>query len=108
MIGCRMARIGVLVAATGALAAVPARAALSPSPSRIWIPDRVANAVAYADGRIYLGGTFTYIGPPTGSFVSLDATTGASQPGAVVVGFVATSLADGAGGWYLGGAFTHA
>ena len=61
-----------------------------------------------AGGRIYLGGSFDQIGPSTGSGVPLDPATGgraASFP--EVNGPVYVAVADGAGGWYIGGDFTR-
>jgi len=58
-------------------------------------------AVAEADGIIYLGGTFDYVGPQTGGFALLDATTGA--PGRTRIDGSVQVIPDGAGGWYIGG-----
>lgn len=68
--------------------------------------DRVL-AIARMNHTLYLGGNFLYVGPSTGAGVPFDVET--SKPArryARVVGVVETSLADGAGGWYIGGLFT--
>ncbi len=62
--------------------------------------------------RLYIGGLFDYVGPVTGSGVlvsadpanpALDARLATS---AVVDGTVQAIVADGSGGWFIGGAFT--
>ena len=68
---------------------------------------RVTDIVS-AGGRVYIAGGFDYVGPSTGYGVGVNARTGAMLPGAPLVdGTVATAVADGSGGWYIGGAFTH-
>jgi trimeric autotransporter adhesin len=74
-----------------------------------WVTNGEVRALARSeDGRtIYLGGDFSQVGPRTGSFVAIDATTGlpsASFP--KVDGRVNASVADGQGGWYIGGFFS--
>jgi trimeric autotransporter adhesin len=73
------------------------------------------DAVAFASDATYIGGDFTYVGPPTGAFAALDATTGAAslRPARVYAPQrdfypwgVATAVEDGTGGWYIGGDFT--
>ena len=62
-----------------------------------------------ADGSVYLGGAFSLAGITTGSAVPLNAQTGrlASPDFPIVVGSVAATAPDGAGGWYIGGTFTQ-
>ena len=65
------------------------------------------NASALSGNTLYIGGTFTQVGPATGSFVPLDAGTGAPLSGfPKVAGSVFTMAPDGSGGWFIGGAFT--
>lgn len=75
--------------------------------SRFWRPDGPVNAILVTNDTIYLGGQFSYVGPSTGGAGVIDATTGSIQDGFPrVEGIVYSSAPDGAGGWYLGGAFT--
>lgn len=75
------------------------------------VTDGSVEAVLYVPetNEIVIGGSFTRIGPFTGSFVGLDRTTGEwntpnfPKPN----GPVLTALPDGQGGWYLGGEFTE-
>jgi hypothetical protein len=59
--------------------------------------------------RLYIGGRFTRIGPYTGSGVLLNTTTGNPTYSLcrITDGQVRTAVADGNGGWYIGGDFTH-
>ena len=57
---------------------------------------------------LYIGGNFGRVGPATGYAVPLDLTTErpyGNWPRAN--GQVEAVLADGSGGWYIGGLFTH-
>jgi trimeric autotransporter adhesin len=64
------------------------------------------HATALSGNTLYIGGDFTQVGPATGSFVSIDATTGvAGSAFPKVLGSVEDMVSDGAGGWYIGGSF---
>lgn len=56
---------------------------------------------------MYIGGQFARVGTPTGSFAPVDANTGAALPHPIVNGTVKAQLADGTGGWFIAGDFTH-
>lgn len=61
----------------------------------------VTGVVVDNDGTNYLAGAFNTIGPYTGSFVSLDASTGEhDKTFPKVVGTVNAAISDGLGGWY--------
>jgi uncharacterized repeat protein (TIGR01451 family) len=70
-----------------------------------WITNGQVNALVRSGNTVYLGGTFTRIGPNTGSSATLN--TGNGQPTAVSVakttGIVRTAIPDGRGGWFVGG-----
>ena len=95
----------VLLAFACALAgasAAPAVAAVQP-----WVTNGDVNAVVRSGDTVYLGGSFTRIGPRTGAGVALDQASGAFDPAvAQVTGTVLAAAPDGAGGWYIGGNFT--
>lgn len=59
-----------------------------------------------ADETVYLGGAFTEVGPVTGGGVPLDASTGAVLALPAVAGSVLAVVADGSGGWIVGGKFS--
>jgi RHS repeat-associated protein len=82
------------------------------APSDGWTTDGSVSAVAATSrNTVYVAGNFTYVGPVTGSGVSAAYSsspapfTGVSGP-APVNGPVHAAVADGAGGWYIGGDFT--
>jgi hypothetical protein len=88
-----------------------AQAALSSVPDNDWVTNGPVSALARSGNTIYLGGAFTEVGPRTGPAVTFSG--GASTPEA---GFpqvsgghaeVHAAISDGAGGWYIGGNFTH-
>jgi hypothetical protein len=99
----------LLSLATGA----PARGAdpLPPAADargELWEADGPVRALLARDGILYLGGSFSHISPPGHRAAELDLFTGATAAefpsirGAEVV----SAVADGAGGWILGGRFT--
>jgi hypothetical protein len=56
---------------------------------------------------LYLGGSFSFVGPVTGAGVPVDLSTGVPAAGFPRVnGSVFTAVPDGAGGWFIGGQFT--
>lgn len=80
---------------------------LSPSPDlRYAITDGEVRAFADGGDVVYLGGTFGYVGPYTGGWATLDATTGTpSGRWPLVHGKVTAMEPDGEGGWFIGGQF---
>lgn len=72
-----------------------------------YVTNGTVNATALAGGILYVGGSFTNVGPVTGGGVPLDAASGALAGGFPrVVGEVDVAIPDLAGGWYIGGLFT--
>src|SRR5262245_47728960 len=73
----------------------------------LWVTSGDVYAVARDGGTIYIGGSFSMVGPATGCAVALDAGSAlAQQPFPRVAGHVLAVAPDGAGGWYLGGLFS--
>ena len=100
----RILRVGVVVAALVASAG-PIRA--QSVRTDLWVTNGTVNAVVEAGGVIYIGGVFTQVGPASGGAVPLDASTGLPLALPKVAGIVSVVAPDGAGGWYVGGLFTH-
>src|SRR3989442_15299349 len=79
----------------------------------LWAHNGAVFAMAIANNILYLGGTFTEVGPVISATVALDGTTGAPLPTfpcltAPLSGppaQVRAVAADGSGGWYIGGYF---
>ena len=72
-----------------------------------WVPNSMVRTAVLDGNTLYIGGDFTRIGPVTGCGVPLDIAGGTPVTGfPVVVGDVTCALADGAGGWFIGGDFT--
>jgi hypothetical protein len=85
----------------------PALAAPSSAPDETWVTDGRVQSMEYVGDKVYLGGSFRQVGPNTGFGVALSATEGnwdASFP--KVDGNVFAAVADGNGGWYIGGDFS--
>jgi trimeric autotransporter adhesin len=95
------------VAAVALVVPSPAKAVPLPVPDETWVTNGPVYAVAQAGGRIYLGGSFTQVGPNTGFGVRLDTASGAWTSGPKVNGPVYVAVPDGSGGWFIGGAFTR-
>jgi hypothetical protein len=56
--------------------------------------------------RVYLGGSFDYVGPTTGYGAITSTGTGELRSGNPLInGVVRAAVPDGAGGWYVGGDF---
>lgn len=73
-----------------------------------WETDGPVFALARTSDTLYLGGEFSCIGPHMGRSLPLDPVTGPpALPFLEVDGVVRTCVADGFGGWFLGGAFTR-
>jgi glucose/arabinose dehydrogenase len=71
------------------------------------VTDGVVFALAETNGILYVGGTFSTIGPRNGAFVPVSPTTGApAAPTPYFSGTVVCSIPDGQGGVYVGGTFT--
>ena len=72
-----------------------------------WITNGQVNAQALRGNTLYVGGTFSFVGPITGAGVPVDAVTGVPQSGFPAVnGSVFSAVPDGSGGWFIGGQFT--
>src|SRR5262245_34485992 len=70
----------------------------TPSPS-LWVVDGTVLATAHSGSTLYIGGSFGYVGPNSGSFVSLDGSTGqATANWPYVNGQVLATAPDGSGG----------
>src|SRR5512139_244906 len=64
-------------------------------------------AIATLGNTVYVGGAFTHMGPASGSACALDPATGKPLGLPRILGAVNAIAPDGAGGWFVGGAFTH-
>ena len=100
----------VLVASLVLVVAPPPRpAAAQPAgvPQETWVTNGRVKTVISGNGRLYLAGYFTQVGPNTGHGGAVDGVTGARNPAFPKIdGAVYTAIADGAGGWYVGGSFS--
>ena len=72
-----------------------------------YAPNGPVHAITQSGNTIYLGGTFSLLGRPTGAATELHIGTGVPKtPYPRVVGVVRAVKPDNNGGWYLGGLFT--
>ena len=89
---------------------VAAAQALTPASGlleRTFVTDGTVKAVVQANGTIYIGGKFGYIGQRSGGFVALDASDGRRDKlwPELGGGMVDAIVSDGQGGFYVGGDF---
>jgi hypothetical protein len=105
-----MRSIRAIRAATFVIAAVAALPSASHAASAV---SSIPAATVYADGtvlataagadRIYVGGDFSLLGRPTGSWVSIGADGKPSAGRPPLFGTVDEAVSDGSGGWFVAG-----
>jgi hypothetical protein len=84
--------------------ALPVQAA-TPMMADLWVANGTVWTTLLSGNTLYIGGQFTYVGPPTGGFAALDAGGAPDKAFPPVNGTIFAIAADGAGGWYVGGSF---
>ena len=103
-----LSRSLIIVIGAVTVMAAPARAAAAPvtDPVSTLVPDGEVKAIAVSGSTAYIGGNFSRIAPYTGSSALFNAANGElKKPWPEVNGVVNDVVADGSGGWYLGGDF---
>jgi hypothetical protein len=102
-------RLTGLVTAVALLLAAPAAHAFSDAPDAgAWITNGTVRAIAEHGDTTYIGGDFTYVGPRVGSAIALATSDASLQAFPEFAGGAVEALEpDGAGGWFVGGRFTH-
>ena len=99
--------IAVLMVGTLLVLAPAAWAMPNSSPDETWVTDGSVFATAHVGNRVYLGGSFTQVGPNVGFGTALNSTDGQRDTAFPKVnGRIMAAAPDGNGGWYLGGDFT--
>src|SRR5947209_8757655 len=79
-------------------------------PKQTFVTNGPVLAVAVAGSTTYIGGLFNQVGPRTGPGVGIGVTSGKNAGLPQVSGAnarVYAVAADGSGGFYIGGSFTH-
>jgi len=83
-------------------------ASVRTTPSRTFVANGPVYAIAPTTSAVYIGGSFTSVGPRTGPGVGIDkSTAGSTGLSPVAGGDVWAVAADGSGGFYIGGRFTR-
>jgi trimeric autotransporter adhesin len=99
-------RVQILLLLAGAMIAGCYRSYAQIVRDSLWVPNGFVSDVEVDGNTIYIGGSFTDVGPSTGGGVLVDDVTGLYDPGyPQVSGFVTAAVPDGSGGWYIGGGF---
>ncbi len=74
----------------------------------LWVTNGGVYASTVVGNTLFLGGDFSRVGPATGGLMPVHSTTGLPlQAPLDVDGTIKAIIADGAGGWYVGGSFRH-
>src|SRR6266545_3710226 len=69
-----------------------------------WVTNGPVSTAVPSGDTLYIGGNFTYVGPLTGGAAAIDPVTGAPDlRGPRANSFVDSVVADGTGGWFIGG-----
>jgi hypothetical protein len=73
----------------------------------MWVTNGKVDEIIREGNTIYIGGEFTYVGPNTGAGGTINLQDGklSKTPLLKIDGDVMASVADGKGGWYIGGKF---
>src|SRR5712691_397528 len=91
-----------LTAAIAALtSAAPAGAVSGNAPANSWVTDGAVYAIAATPRQVYIGGSFTLIGPKTGSWVGVSAAGAVARPSPRFDESVIAAVSDGADGWLV-------
>ncbi len=75
----------------------------------LWVTNSGVESVVVNDATntIYIGGSFTLVGPPTGGGGVIDTASGKIDTGFPNINGIIYAVApDGSGGWFIGGSFT--
>jgi hypothetical protein len=107
-------RVGAIIAVLAAawlLVPSSASATISPRSDRMYVTDGEVHAMARVDNTMYIGGKFASVGLYTGAGAAVDAASGTLDADMPTVdgtpGYVFAVVADGSGGWYIGGSFNR-
>ena len=98
--------IGAILVVAGWVDCAQAQPSPMPDP-RFWIADGPVLAMVETNGTLYMGGSFSAVGPNTEAAALIGLTDGQAElTFPRVDGIVYAVAPDGGGGWYLGGRFT--
>src|SRR5450759_1315613 len=75
----------------------------------LYVTNGGVNAILVNGNTIYIGGSFTQVGPSTGYGAAVDSATNSTYDQALpkVRGTINAVIPDGSGGWYIGGSFAY-
>jgi hypothetical protein len=112
MLACSARRAFVLAAGLATVLCATATATAPPTilPAGSFVFDGQVTAVTHSGGNIFVSGAFRGVRKPTGGGLIVSATgSGGADPAQFpqVAGAVLDVAADGSGGWFVGGDFTH-
>ena len=97
----------LLLSAIAVLAMLPATVRAQVPDANRWLVDGDVSAIVPWGNTVYVGGSFGYVGPNTGGWAEVDGNGHATPLLPRLDGEVTAMIGDGAGGWFIGGSFTH-
>jgi PQQ-like domain len=96
--------MATIIIALGTASEVQAQVAATVPRDDLWAPNKNVAAAREHNGKLYITGSFTKIGEPTGGFDVTNPITGAPIEGlGSIDGEIEVVEPDGAGGWWVGG-----
>jgi len=97
----------LLLFAIALLALLPVHARAQALDANRWVTDGDVSTIVPWGNTVYLGGSFGYVGPNTGGWTEVDGAGHATTLLPRLDGDVTAMAADGTGGWFIAGTFTH-
>ena len=93
--------VAAVVASAIVVSTARAQAPLEDTPIPMWVPEGQVTGAVKVGNTLVVGGSFNYVGPPTGPFAIADGANATNfNTAAGLTGIVTEVVSDGASGWF--------